>query len=80
MADYRRLHAFREIVALVDAEFIERGIPLKPGAAVDMVAERAELIAERYGIMPRSALKYGASVCRSVVQRRVGSATWDDGT
>jgi hypothetical protein len=58
MTDYRRLKAFREVVDLVEVEFAERGIPLKPGAAAEMVAERAESIANRLGITPRSALNY----------------------
>jgi hypothetical protein len=60
VADFRRLKPFRELVDLVEVEFAERGMPLKPGAAADLVAERAEMVADQLGITPRSALNYFA--------------------
>lgn len=58
VGDYRRLKAFRELAELVDAEFAKRGLPLKPGAAADIVAERAEAVADQLRITPRTALNY----------------------
>ena len=58
VADYRRLKAFRELAELVDAEFAARGLPLKPGAAEEMLAERAEAVATRLRVTPRTALTY----------------------
>lgn len=50
--------AFRELAALVDAEFAARGMPLKPGAAEDVLRYRVQDVADQMGITPASALKY----------------------
>lgn len=50
--------AFRELAALIDAEFAARDMPLKPGAAEDLLRERVLQMSEKMGISPASALKY----------------------
>ena len=59
---------------MVDAEFAERGLPLKPGAAADIVAERAEVVADRLRITPRTALNYlSEDAIRDLVRSTAGT-------
>lgn len=53
-----RSKPFRELAALIDAEFAARGMPLKPDAAEELLGYRVQHVADQMGITPASALKY----------------------
>ncbi len=58
MATFERSKTFRELVAVVEAEFAAREMSLKPGAAADIVRDRVQLVTAQMRITPASALKY----------------------
>lgn len=58
MANIERWKTFRELVDLVEAEFAARDMPLKPGAAAQLMRERVERVAARLRVTPRTALTY----------------------
>lgn len=58
MADVRNTAAFKAVAAQVSAELLLRGLNVETVAVVNVTAHMVELVAERMGIQPRSALKY----------------------
>jgi hypothetical protein len=58
MTNFERSETFRELVAVVEAEFAAREMSLKPGAAHGIMRERVEHVASQMAITPASALKY----------------------
>ena len=58
MANFERSKTFRELVAVVEAEFAAREMSLKPGAAADVLRERVQQVATQMRITPASALRY----------------------
>jgi hypothetical protein len=58
MATFEHSKTFRELVAIVEAEFDAREMSLKPGAAADIVRERVQQVATQMRITPGSALRY----------------------
>ncbi len=60
MATFERSKTFRELVAVVEAEFAAREMSLKPGAAADIVRDRVQLVTAQMRITPASALYFTA--------------------
>jgi len=58
VANFERSKTFRELVAVVEAEFAAREMSLKPGAAADIVRDRVQQVATQMRITPTSALRY----------------------
>jgi hypothetical protein len=57
VANFERSKAFRDLVAVVEAEFAARDMSLKTGAAREMMSERVEYVARQMAITPQAALK-----------------------
>jgi len=58
VANVERSKTFRELVAVVEAEFAAREMSLKPGGADEIVRARVEQVAARMGITLARALKH----------------------
>ncbi|MBB3664503.1 hypothetical protein FB384_003407 [Prauserella sediminis] len=58
MAEFDRTEKFLRIAEALDREFASRGMPLKPGAARDVLRGHLDTIAKHLRIQRRSALKY----------------------
>ncbi|TJZ97134.1 hypothetical protein [Actinacidiphila oryziradicis] len=57
-ADIRNTAPFKALAAQTDAELLTRGLEVDPVAVHNVLAHMVNLVADRMGIQPRSALRY----------------------
>lgn len=58
VANFERSKAFRALVEVAEAEFARRDLPLKPGAAENLLRDRVEKVAAQVGVTRQSAPRY----------------------
>lgn len=58
MADTRNTKAFKALATQTEAELLTRGLDVVSVAVTNVLAHNVEMVADRLGIQPRSALRY----------------------